>query len=102
MAITSTDANIFISAMPYSAKIHSPCLYGLYAKAKKHDMGEKWEHTETYSFLLRSVKIKKNRWHLDQILWITEFVANFSSILVILKHYFEGDTKIIPCIEGKM
>lgn len=41
MAITSTDANIFISAMPYSAKIHSPCLYGLYAKAKKHDMGEK-------------------------------------------------------------
>lgn len=30
-----------------------------------------------------------------------EFVASFTSILVILKYHSEGDAKPIPCIEGE-
>lgn len=31
-----------------------------------------------------------------------EFVASFTSIVVILKYCSEGDGKIIPCIAGEM
>lgn len=34
-------------------------------------------------------------------MWMTEFVVNFRSVLVILKLCLEGDKKTIPCIEGK-
>lgn len=56
MAITSTDANVFVSAVAYSAKIHLPCLYGLYPKVRKVGYGRK---VRTYrNIFLRLVKIK--------------------------------------------